>query len=257
MEQQAIRELLSMLHEKKVTVDDAFQKLKDMPFNDMQFAKVDHHRSIRTGYPEAIFCQDKKPEHVVAIATEQIGHGETVFGTRASAECLEAVKMSVSAVETDAIARCFWKKSPHWRPIKNVTGTIVIASAGTADGPAAREALRTAEILGHPCTLVQDIGVAGIHRTFSHRKTLSNASVVIVVAGMEGALPSVVAGLISRPVIGLPTSVGYGAHCGGMVALLAMINSCAPGLTVVNIDNGFGAAYAAARINAIRGNEEK
>jgi hypothetical protein len=222
-----------------------------MPFHDLGFAKVDHHRALRVGSPEVIYCEGKTVAQVVDIVREQVAHDETVFGTRASADTISAVTGQFSGVEVNAAARCFWRKSSTWKKKENVKGTIVIASAGTSDAYAVEEARCTVEILGHPCALVQDVGVAGIHRLIAHRPQLQEASVIIVVAGMEGALPSVVAGLVSCPVIGVPTSVGYGAHLGGMVPLFAMLNSCASGLTVVNIDNGFGAAYAAVRMNTV------
>ena len=257
MEADALADLLKSLYERSIDPEAALQKLRDFPFHDMGFAKIDHHRSLRTGYPEVIFCQNKAPQHVVAIVKHQRDAGETVFGTRASPELIALVKSEIPGVEADEIGRCFWLKSASWKPRTDVLGAIVIASAGTADAPVTEEARRTVEILGHPCTAIHDVGVAGIHRLFAHRELLQSASVVIVVAGMEGALPSVVAGAISRPVIGVPTSVGYGAHLGGMVPLFAMINSCASGLTVVNIDNGFGAACAAVKMNSKRVSEQQ
>jgi hypothetical protein len=159
------------------------------------------------------------------------------------------LKKTIKGVEINETGRCFWKKSKHWKKRDNIKGTILIASAGTADLPVVEEARCTVEVLGHPCAMLSDVGVAGIHRLFAHQKELHDASVVIVVAGMEGALPSVVAGLVACPVIAVPTSVGYGSHLGGLVPLFAMLNSCASGLTVVNIDNGFGAGYAAVLMN--------
>lgn len=249
MEQNQIHKLLTMLQAGKISVDHVEKQIKDLPFSDMGFAKVDHHRAIRTGYPEVIFCQNKAPQHVVAIVEKQIAHNETVFGTRATPEVLAAVKRKFRTIEIDELGRCFWKKSKSWKKHTAVKGKIVVASAGTADWPVAAEALRTVEIMGHTCEMICDVGVAGIHRLFAHHAELQNAAVVIVIAGMEGALPSVVAGLVSCPVIGVPTSVGYGSHLNGLVPLFAMLNSCASGLTVVNIDNGFGAGFAAAMMN--------
>ena len=249
MDNHSLLQLLNNISNGQLTVDDAFSQLKDLPFRDLGFAKVDHHRALRKGYPEVIFCQNKTPEQVVAIAQTQIENGETVLGTRANESVMEAVLKDIPNIESDPLARCFWLKSESWKPRSDVNGTIVICTAGTADSAVALECQRTLEILGHPCTLLSDVGVSGIHRLFAHRDILDTASVIIAVAGMEGALPSVIAGYVSCPVIGVPTSVGYGSHLNGMVPLFAMLNSCAAGLTVVNIDNGFGAACAATAIN--------
>lgn len=250
MEIKALQELLQSVFEKKTDVATATAQLKNLPFHDIGFAKIDHHRALRTGHPEVIFCQGKAIEHVLGIVRHQVESDETVFGTRATPELIASVKERFPQVEYSDIGRCFWIKSSHWAPKEHVRGTIAIAAAGTADAPVTEEARCTVEILGHPCTIIYDIGVSGIHRLFAHRDTLESASVIVVVAGMEGALPSVVAGAVRKPVIGVPTSVGYGTNMGGMVALFAMLNSCASGLTVVNIDNGFGAAFAAVTINS-------
>jgi NCAIR mutase (PurE)-related protein len=251
MEKEFLHDLLTKVSKGAIPVARALDQLKDLPFEDLGFAHIDHHRAIRKGYPEVIFCQNKTPQQVVAIALSQIRHKETVFGTRASRETLQAVEREIESVEMDPEARCFWKKSPSWKK-KKARGPIVICSAGTADLPVVLEARATVEILGHAPVMIRDVGVAGIHRLFSHRETLRNAAVIIAVAGMEGALPSVIAGYVSCPVIGVPTSVGYGSHLGGMVPLFAMLNSCAAGLSVVNIDNGFGAACAAVGIVTVR-----
>jgi pyridinium-3,5-biscarboxylic acid mononucleotide synthase len=247
MEKESLQKLLGQVASHSVPVEHALEKLKHLPFEDLGFASIDHHRPLRKGHPEVIFCQNKTTQQVIAIARAQIRHGDTVFGTRADAAVLAAVKKAVTGIECDKTARCFWKKSKTWKQHAS-SGGIVICSAGTADMPVVAEAQRTAEILGHTPIVLIDVGIAGIHRLFSHREVLHKASVVIAVAGMEGALPSVIAGYVSCPVIGVPTSVGYGSHLGGMVPLFAMLNSCASGLTVVNIDNGFGAACAAAAI---------
>jgi pyridinium-3,5-biscarboxylic acid mononucleotide synthase len=249
MDKELLLKLLTSLHENTISIEDAFSRLRDLPFQDLGFAKIDHHRALRKGYPEVIFCQSKTPQQVVSIASEQLSHGETVFGTRADSRVLEAIETAIPDVEIDESARCFWKKSHTWKPKKKVRGTITICSAGTADSPVALEAQRTVEILGHPYTSICDVGVSGIHRLFAYQDTLRDSSVIVTVAGMEGALPSVIAGYVSCPVIGVPTSVGYGSHLNGLVPLFAMLNSCASGLTVVNIDNGFGAGCAAAAIN--------
>jgi NCAIR mutase (PurE)-related protein len=244
MEKAFLQQMLSQLYDRSISVDDAIAQLSELPFEDLGFASIDHHRALRKGYPEVIFCQNKTPEHVVGIAKRQVVHGDTVFGTRANHAVIEAVRAGIEGAEIDEIARCFWKKSPTWKLIDD-KHPITICSAGTADLPVVLEAQRTVEIMGHTPLVLKDVGVAGIHRLFSHKEAIVNAGVVLAIAGMEGALPSVLAGLVSCPVIGVPTSVGYGTHLQGMVPLFAMLNSCASGLTVVNIDNGFGAACAA------------
>lgn len=248
MEKQYLQKLLSQVANNSLSVSRALEKLVNLPFEDLGFASIDHHRPLRKGHPEVIFCQNKTPAQVIAIVKAQVRHGDTVFGTRANPAMLAAVKRGLRGIELDEAGRCFWKKSRTWKK-SGTAGSIVICSAGTADLPVVAEAQRTVEIFGHTPIILKDVGVAGIHRLFSHRDKLQRASVIIAVAGMEGALPSVIAGYVSCPVIGVPTSVGYGSHLGGMVPLFAMLNSCASGLTVVNIDNGFGAGYAAALIN--------
>jgi pyridinium-3,5-biscarboxylic acid mononucleotide synthase len=251
MEKQYLRQLLTKLVDRSVSIEQALVKLKHLPFEDLGFASIDHHRPLRKGYPEVIFCQNKTPQQVTAIALSQIKHGDTVFGTRADRKVLDAVKEEIAGIEIDETARCFWKKSKTWKK-QGTAGSIVICSAGTADLPVVAETQRTVEILGHTPTILKDVGVAGIHRLFSYREVLQKATVIIAIAGMEGALPSVIAGYVACPVVGVPTSVGYGSHLGGMVPLFAMLNSCASGLTVVNIDNGFGAACAAAAMVTIK-----
>ncbi len=251
MNKEMIEILLKSVRSGAVSVDSAVEQLKSMPFEDLGFAKVDHHRAIRTGFPEVILCQNKRPEHILAIVRDQISHNETVFGTRASTEVLDLVSKEIGDIEVLPTARCFRRKGPDWRPAEHYLGKVVIMSAGTSDAAVAEEAKCTVEIMGHPCELIQDVGVAGIHRLFAHKDKLRSASVLVVVAGMEGALPSVVAGLVSSPVIGVPTSVGYGSHLNGLVPMFAMLNSCASGLSVVNIDNGFGAAMAAIKMNSV------
>ncbi len=251
MDQHQLLSLLNQLHNQSISVEQAFAKLKDLPYQDLGHAKIDHHRALRKGYPEVIFCQNKTAKQVIEIAKAQLDHGETIYGTRANQEILDAIQSAIADVCIDSLAHCFWKKAPGWQKSVKVRGEIIICSAGTADLSVALEAQHTIEIFGHSCTLLSDVGVAGIHRLFSYKEKLSEASVIIAVAGMEGALPSVIAGYVSCPVIGVPTSVGYGSHLNGMVPLFAMLNSCASGLTVVNIDNGFGAACAAVSINRL------
>ncbi|MBD3239069.1 MAG: nickel pincer cofactor biosynthesis protein LarB [Chitinivibrionales bacterium] len=247
VEQQQLKHLLERIAAGDVSVKQGMQQLRDLPFNDVGFAKVDHHRALRTGHPEVIFCQGKTVEQVTAIAAEQIDHGETVFGTRASEELLDGIAAQFPDMVVNRTARCFYRLAKRRSSPRRMT-PIPIAAAGTADLPVAEEARCTVEVLGYRARALYDVGVSGIHRLFAHRAVLEQAPVVVVVAGMEGALPSVVTGLVSCPVIGVPTSVGYGSHLGGLVPLFAMLNSCASGLTVVNIDNGFGAGFAAVSI---------
>lgn len=251
MDKNRIREILNSVSSQSIDVEEAFSQLKDLPFQDLGFAKIDHHRSLRKGYPEVIFCQSKTPLQVVDITKALLANNGSVFGTRANEAVIAAVTAEFTDISVDINARCFWKKSPSWQMVEPVRGKIIICSAGTADSSVTLEAQRTLEILGHPCETISDVGVAGIHRLFSYREKLEKAPVIIAVAGMEGALPSVIAGVVACPVIGVPTSVGYGSHLNGLVPLFAMLNSCAAGLTVVNIDNGFGAACAAAAINSL------
>ncbi|MBD3421303.1 MAG: nickel pincer cofactor biosynthesis protein LarB [Chitinivibrionales bacterium] len=249
MEKNALKDLLELVAAGKLSPPKALDQLAELPFQNLGFAKIDHHRSVRTGFPEVIFCQNKHPAHVIAIVKSQLEREETVFATRAGDEVISLVCETFPQIEVNHIARCFWKKSRHWKAHPSPRGVITIASAGTADATVAEEARCTIEITGHPCTLIQDVGVSGIHRLFAHQKELRESSVIIAVAGMEGALASVIAGYVGCPVIGVPTSVGYGSHLNGLVPLFAMLNSCASGLTVVNIDNGFGAGQAASMMN--------
>jgi hypothetical protein len=244
LEKIRLQQLLSAVKERRLSVDEALHTLKNMPFEELGFATIDHHRALRKGHPEVIFCQNKTPQQVLSIAQAQVKQDATVFGTRANSAVLATIRTDLPGAEIDDDARCFWKKSRLWKKKRDLR-PIVICSAGTADHVVVAEAQRTVEIMGHTPIVLRDVGVAGIHRLFHHKDVLENAAVVLAVAGMEGALPSVIAGFVSCPVIGVPTSVGYGSHLGGMVPLFAMLNSCASGLTVVNIDNGFGAACAA------------
>lgn len=222
--------------------------LKNLPFEDLGFANIDHHRKLRTGYPEAVFCQGKKPQQIAQIMQGLADKNANVIGTRATVADFEAVKEVLPEVEYYEDARMIAllrDKLPH------TEGTIAVVTAGTADIPIAEEAAVTAEALGNRVDRIYDVGVAGIHRLFAKLDRIRQARVVIVIAGMEGALASVVGGLVESPVIAVPTSIGYGANLGGMSALLSMLNSCANGVGIVNIDNGFGAAYLASNINRI------
>ena len=220
--------------------------LRAQPYEDLGFARVDHHRSVRQGFPEVVLGLGKTPAQIAAIAAEIVARGSTLLVTRASADAYEAVRIQIPAAGYHAEARLITLRQPDITPGK---GTIIVAAAGTSDLPVAEEAACTAELMGNEVTRLYDVGVAGLHRLLGERERLNAARVIIVVAGMEGALPSVVAGLVSAPVIAVPTSIGYGASFGGIAALLGMLNSCASGVSVVNIDNGFGAASIASLIN--------
>jgi NCAIR mutase (PurE)-related protein len=241
--------LLTDLRDGRVTVDTVAGRivaaLREQPFADLGFAKVDHHRSIRQGFPEVILGLGKSPDQVAAIAGQIVQRGHPLLVTRADEAAARAVTAVAAEAEYHALARCITVK----RDVAPGKGTIALCSAGTSDLPVAEEAAVTAELLGNTVDRVYDVGVAGIHRVLANRERLESARVVIVVAGMEGALPSVVAGMVGVPVIGVPTSIGYGASFGGIAALLGMLNSCANGVSVVNIDNGYGAGCIASMIN--------
>jgi NCAIR mutase (PurE)-related protein len=243
-----LRQLFEKVRSGELLPDEAVQQLRHMPFEDLGFAKVDHHRALRAGMPEVIFSQGKTPEQVAAIFSRLAQHGTNVLATRATEEQFAAVKREVPGAEYHATARAIVLR--HDSKIYG-KGCIAVVSAGTSDIPVAEEALVTAGIMGNDVQHVYDVGVAGIHRLMASREKLTAARVVIVVAGMEGALPSVVGGLVGAPVIAVPTSVGYGASFHGLAALLGMLNSCASNVTVVNIDNGFGAGYVASIINRL------
>ena len=241
--------LLRSFREDRITLEEAQAQiaaaLREQPFEDLGFAKVDHHRTIRQGFPEVVLGLGKTPAQVAAISSHIVKRGNPLLVTRADEAAWQAVKADVPAAEYHTVARCITVKGP----IAPGQGTIVLCSAGTSDLPVAEEAGVTAELLGNTVERIYDVGVAGIHRLLSQRVRLESARVVIVVAGMEGALPSVVAGMVGVPVIAVPTSIGYGASFGGVAALLGMLNSCANGVSVVNIDNGYGAGCIASMIN--------
>lgn len=247
MDREALRGLLEGVRAGRVSVSEALDRLRGLPFEELGFAKVDHHRSLRTGAPEAVFCEGKTPDQVVAIARSLAAHHVNVLATRASAEVAAAMDAAGLPHTYHAEARLLVIRPS---PVELV-GLVVVAAAGTADLPVAEEAARVAEVLGNRVERIYDCGVAGLHRLLAHRDALAAANVVVAVAGMEGALPGVIGGLVDRPVIAVPTSVGYGAALGGLAALLAMLNACAPGVSVVNIDNGYGAAVQASRINQL------
>ena len=239
--------LLRQVAAGQLDANAALDRLARDPIESLPFATIDHHRAIRQGYPEVILGQGKTPEQIVAIAQRIAAHGEGFLVTRADAEARSALAAEFPAAEVNMLGRCVHLAPGD--PVPAGRGTVLIVTAGTSDLPVAEEAAVTARALGNAVDRLTDVGVAGIHRVLARADALTRAAVIIVVAGMDGALPSVVGGLVSTPVIAVPTSVGYGASFGGVAALLAALNSCASGVTVVNIDNGFGAAVAASRIN--------
>jgi NCAIR mutase (PurE)-related protein len=242
-----LRDLLEKIAAGDLSVDHALEALRDLPYEDLGHTKVDHHRQLRNGFPEVVYGAGKTPEQITAIFTALRRRGN-VLVTRASQEAADAVLESCPTAIFNEVARTITFEGCA---LPKRTGTVAIVTAGTSDLPVAEEARVTSTIFGNPTELYTDVGVAGIHRLFDRLDDLRRASVLIVVAGMEGALASVVAGMVERPVIAVPTSVGYGASFQGLAALLGMLTSCASGISVVNIDNGFGAACAATRINGL------
>lgn len=248
MDSTSLRKLLQQVREGALEPDEALSRLRHLPFEDLGFAKVDHHRRLRLGLPEVIFSRGKTPQQVAGIFKRMAVHGGNVLATKATPEHFRAVKKAVRKAEYHELAQAIALKQDH---AKYGKGIIAVISAGTSDIPVAEEALVTAEVMGNEVAHLYDVGVAGIHRLLANKAVLQDARVAIVCAGMEGALPSVVGGLIGAPVIAVPTSVGYGAAFKGLAALLGMLNSCASNVTVVNIDNGFGAGYVASMINRL------
>lgn len=248
MNPERLRELLAAVAAGRETVEGAIERLAWAPVEDVDIARVDHHRLLRQGYPEVIFGEGKRPEQIVAIAEKLASRGDGFLATRLSVESAALLEERLPGVALNALARTAHLPGQPARQRRG-RGTVLVVSAGTSDLPVAEEAAVTAQALGNRVESLRDVGVAGLHRLLGESRALRGASVVIVVAGMEGALPSVVGGLVAVPVIAVPTSVGYGASFGGLAALLGMLNSCASGVTVVNIDNGFGAGFAASRIN--------
>ena len=246
MTKQTLRKLLESVRKGEQSIDEAITRLRAMPFEDIGFAKIDHHRSIRCGFPEVIYCEGKSADQVAAIFDRCAEAGGNILATRASRDVYDVVARTYPKAEYNETARSITLRQQEKTPS---AGTIAIVSAGTSDLPVAEEARVTAEMMDQTTATFYDVGVAGIHRLFAHSEALQAASVAVVVAGMEGALASVVGGLVDCPVIAVPTSIGYGASFQGLAALLGMLNSCASGVTVVNIDNGFGAGYTAALIN--------
>lgn len=242
-----IRRLLKNVRSGKVPVDKAIDSLKSLPYHDMGFAKIDCHRALRRGFPEVVFGQGKTISQVAMISKKIVAHDGVLLVTRASKEAYRAVKKICRGARYNELGRVIYYRKD---PVVLKKGLVLIISAGTADLPVAEEARVTCELMGNLVETLYDVGVAGIHRLLNHKHLIDKASVIIVVAGMEGALASVVSGLVSRPVVAVPTSVGYGASFEGLAPLLTMMNSCSPGVAVVNIDNGFGAGYLAGLINS-------
>ncbi len=239
--------LLAKFQQRKVSADQVIERISAGISEPLGFATVDHHRELRQGFPEVILCEGKTPIQVALIAKKIVGHGSVLLATRANKSHYAAVRRTIRTAKFDALSRTI---TANTRLVRNRgKGTILVVTAGTSDIPVAEEAAVTATLLGNEVDRIFDVGVAGIHRILRQSEKLRNASVIIVVAGMEGALASVVGGLVGVPVIAVPTSVGYGASFKGLAALLGMLNSCAAGVTVVNIDNGFGAGFAAGLIN--------
>jgi len=241
-------ELLEKIKAKKLSPHQALSRLKKLPFENLGFANLDHHRHLRKGFPEVIYAPGKTLSQIIKIAQALHRNGTPVFVTRAEPQIYRALKRRFSKAEYNELARSVLIRSKD--KVRKV-GLIAVVSAGTADLPVAEEAALTCEVMGNNVERIYDVGVAGIHRFLAHWDTIQKARVIIVVAGMEGALASVVAGLIDKPIIGVPTSVGYGTSFGGVAALLTMLNSCANGVTVVNIDNGFAAGISASMVNKL------
>ena len=241
-----IKEILEMLKDNKITVEQAKKEIKKSGYEDLEYAKIDHNRKLRTGTSEVVFCQGKPDKYLTKIYTTIYNENGEALGTRASKEQYELLKKDIPNIEYDDISKILKIEKQ-----KEKEGNIIICTGGTADIPIAEEAAQTAEFLGSMVERVYDVGVAGIHRILSQKEKLEKANCIVVVAGMEGALATVVAGLSKVPIIAVPTSVGYGASFGGVAALLSMINSCANSVSVVNIDNGYGAGYIANQINKL------
>lgn len=244
-----IRDLLENVKNNNLDIEDALDILKDLPYEDLGYANIDHHRQIRNGYPEVIYCEGKTDEHILGIIDKMNKKKSNILGTRCRKETFEKIKLHYRNAEYEEVSKILKIKNNDIA--QRGKGKILILSGGTSDIPVADEAYYTAKFLGNEVERIYDVGVAGIHRLLNKVKVIQQARVIVVVAGMEGALPSVVGGLVEVPIIAVPTSVGYGANFGGLSALLTMLNSCASGISVVNIDNGFGAGYLASIINRL------
>lgn len=245
-----VNKILESFRDGSITQQEALEKLKILPYEDLQFAKIDHHRMLRQGFPEVVFCQGKTIEQVAEIMKCLINHNTNILATRANKQMFEAVQAVIPDAEYHELAKLIIVKREEVKVDEK--RFILVMTAGTSDIPVAEEAALTAEIMGNNVKRVYDVGVAGIHRLLAQQQLIQEANVLIVAAGMEGALASVVGGMVAKPVIAVPTSIGYGANFGGLAALLSMLNSCAAGVAVVNIDNGFGAGRLASIINNMR-----
>jgi NCAIR mutase (PurE)-related protein len=243
-----IKKLLEQVRDGKISSEEAMKKLSDLPFKDLGHTKIDNHRELRTGYPEVIFCEGKTPEQVLNIMEYMSTQNVNILGTRADKDIYHTVHEVLPMAEYNELGRTIAIKQVDIKPTKTA---IAVLTAGTSDMPVAEEAAVTAELFGNRVERFFDVGVAGIHRLYNNLDRIREARVIIVIAGMEGALPSIVGGLVDKPIIAVPTSIGYGASFNGLAALLGMLTSCASGVSVVNIDNGFGAAYMASMINKL------
>jgi NCAIR mutase (PurE)-related protein len=254
MDTEKLLTLLRKVQTQEIKIDEALNRLRTLPFDDLQgYARIDNHRALRQGMPEVVFCQGKSPEQITGIFSHMLEHHDKVMGTRATKDQADYVQKKIPDANYDPLSRLLTITREDQTTQTDKTGYVMVVTGGTSDLPVAEEAAQTLEFLDTPVERAYDVGVAGIHRLLDHRELLFGADVVISVAGMEGALTSVVGGLVACPIIGVPTSVGYGASFGGLSALLSMLNSCATGVAVVNIDNGFGAAvYAYKIISKIR-----
>lgn len=248
MQNDQLKSLFELVSQGKLTSDEAFAMINNQGFDELGYAKIDTHRQQRTGYPEVIFCAGKTVEQVSGIIERMMGHGTNILATRACKEMYDAVKVFCPEAAYYPLSKAIVVKRQQ---LPKTESYIAVVTAGTSDIPVAEEAFLTADIFGNRVEMIHDVGVAGIHRLYSRLDLIRGARVVVVVAGMEGALPSVVAGLVDKPVLAVPTSVGYGANFFGLSALLGMITSCASGIAVVNIDNGFGAGFMAGMINRL------
>lgn len=246
-----IREILEKVQSGQMTPEDAEKHLKMQPFEELGYAKLDLHRKIRSGFPEVIYCEGKPDAYLLSIYQKMFEENGEVFGTRANREQYELVKKVLPGIRYDSVSRILKQEKDVQEKAAKRIGRIAVCTAGTADIPVAEEAAQTAEYFGSNVERIYDIGVSGLHRLLSNTEAIREANCVVAVAGMEGALASVIGGLVSNPVIAVPTSVGYGASMHGLSALLTMINSCANGIAVVNIDNGYGAGYLATQINRL------
>ena len=245
-----LKKILEDVKNNNLDIDDALKKLKDLPYEDLGYAHIDHHRNLRNGFPEVIYCKGKSDEHILGIIERMNKKSTNILGTRCRKETFDKISKIYPNAEYEEVSQILKIKNEEIK--KQGKGKILIVTGGTSDIPVADEAYYTAKFFGNEVERLYDVGVAGIHRLLSHRNIIEEARVIVAVAGMEGALASVVGGLVDVPVIAVPTSVGYGANFDGLAPLLAMLNSCASGISVVNIDNGFGAGYLASTINKLK-----